>query len=94
MAVLPCRVKLLTERPTTHSEASTRQAQMQIVALFFVIIASVMVYPAWAEDSQINVHDLGAKVMERQTTPWRFRKLWIKLVKKEESSWFHQGSIA
>ena len=61
MAVLPCRVRLLTKRPTTRSEASTRQAQMQIVALFFVIIASVMVYPAWAEDSQINVHDLGAK---------------------------------
>ena len=61
MEVLPCGVKLLTERRTTHSETSTRQAQMQIVALFFIIIASVLVYPAWAEDSQINVHDLGAK---------------------------------
>jgi hypothetical protein len=61
MAVLPCKVKLLTEQPTTNSEASTRQAQMQIVALFCIIIASVLVYPAWAEDSQINVHDFGAK---------------------------------
>jgi hypothetical protein len=47
---------------------------MQIVALLCIIIALVLAYPAWAEDSQINVQDFGAKGDSKTDDTYSFQK--------------------